>query len=94
MQDISALGQLKNLQTLCLTGDCIADLSALGKLSTLTHLELTGNSISDLSPLKDASALEYLSVTNYGYDTPKVTDWSAVAHVQTVEKKSSRMRRA
>lgn len=86
LQDISALGQLKNLQTLCLTGDCIADLSALGKLSTLTHLELTGNSISDLSPLKDASALEYLSVTNYGYDTPKVTDWSAVAHVQTVEK--------
>lgn len=86
LEDISALQDLTGLQTLCLTGDRIADITALGALPELSHLELTGSSISDITPLQDAQALQYLSVTNYGYDTPKVTDWSPVEHVETVEK--------
>lgn len=86
LEDISALQGLTGLQTLCLTGDRIADITALGALPELSHLELTGSSISDLTPLRDAQALRYLSVTNYGYGTPKVTDWSPVEHVETVEK--------
>ena len=86
LEDISALQGLTGLQTLCLTGDRIADSTALGALPELSHLELTGSSISNLTPLQDAQALQYLSVTNYGYDTPKVTDWSPVEHVETVEK--------
>ena len=83
--DLSALARLTKLESLSLTGNRISDLTPLAKLTALSHLELSGECISDLSPLKNATALTYLSVTNYGFDTPKVTDWSPVAHVKTVE---------
>ena len=83
--DLSALARLTKLESLSLTGNRISDLTPLAKLTALSHLELSGEYISDLSPLKNATALTYLSVTNYGFDTPKVTDWSPVAHVKTVE---------
>lgn len=82
VSDISPLTELSNLEILILESNNISDLSPLSKLTNLTRLSLAGNKtpISDVSALSGLTKLTYLDVGSNN----QITDWSPVAHVETV----------
>ena len=62
--DISALGELRNLQRLNLNYNAIQDISPLANLENLTWLTINTNKITDLTPLKELQYLETLDASN------------------------------
>ena len=70
IKDISALGELKNLEYLDLSANQITDISALSSLDGLRELLLEGNEIRDPRPLSGLTKLEKLDVGNNRIDSP------------------------
>ncbi len=73
IQDISALGMLKNLKTLEIRRSEIEDISALGNLTGLEKLHLYSTKLSDIGVLRNLTGLTYLHI--YG---GQLSDVSAV----------------
>ncbi|WP_096201622.1 leucine-rich repeat domain-containing protein [Bacillus sp. FJAT-45350] len=62
INSLSALGNVKSIENLYLSGNAIKDISVLEELNSLKHLELFNNQIDDISPLKNLTNLETLSL--------------------------------
>lgn len=80
IQDISALGELKNVTSLNLGENKLEDIDTLGSLTNLTVLQLNGNKITDIGCLKN---LRNLMVLDLG-DNSNLTDISALGNLQNL----------
>ena len=58
--DIRAIGELRALEELALSGNAISDLSPLARLNALTSLQLSDNRIVNLAPLAGLKSLKTL----------------------------------
>jgi len=62
--EVSAISQLKQLESLSLSGNSITGLSFLSDMTTINFLQLSDNKIVDLSPIASLSKLKTLYIDN------------------------------
>jgi Leucine-rich repeat (LRR) protein len=80
VSDVSALGELKNLERLVLYDTQVSDVSALGELKNLEVLVISGTQVSDVSPLKELKNLQRLDA-----DRTQVSDVSALGELKNLK---------
>ncbi len=78
--DISALAELTNLRTLCLTFQDVEDISAVANMPNLYGLDIQSCLVSDLTPLAGLDRLEWLFA---GYC--RITDLSPLAGMTSLQ---------
>lgn len=78
--DISALAELTNLRTLCLTFQDVEDISAVANMPNLYGLDIQSCLVSDLTPLAGLNRLEWLFA---GYC--RITDLSPLAGMTSLQ---------
>lgn len=76
LKNISDLGFLKNLTTLCLSENEISDISVLSRLTKLKELDLDHNKIRDISALGGLRNLTRLNL-----DGNKIKDFSPIVNL-------------
>jgi internalin A len=79
--DITAIGELKNLEELGLRGNKISDISSLACLRRLSYLSIHENRISDISALSNLGELENVDLSDN-----RITDVSPLANLKNIKR--------
>jgi Leucine-rich repeat (LRR) protein len=64
VSDISALAEVKSLESLNLDGTAVRNLNPLADLTSIQSISIDGTPVTDISPLANLSNLRYLSLTD------------------------------
>jgi len=89
ISNIEPLGQLNNLEELCLDNNDIKDISALENITSIKNLSLSSNRIDDISDLKNLSNLEKLNLADNGI--MDISPLSAMKYIKYINLSSNKI---